>query len=101
MSRNTLFNAKMAGPGPALTRKQWEELERCARSNQPTYGKGRTRTQNILRAKGLVAFLEHVVDGDICRATCAGHDALKIAGVKVDLWSGAGGAGSASTGMPM
>ena len=76
----TFRNLKQAGDGPSLTKKQWEELEKCAREPQSTYGSGRARTQNILIEKGLAILTD---DDFKCRATEAGKDALRNAGVKL------------------
>ena len=69
---------------PDLTEKQWEELLRCARTPQATYGKSRALVQNNLVKKGLAEkFDEPPCNWEVCRATEAGRDALRRAGVKL------------------
>lgn len=81
--KNALHSLKQAGDGPSLTKKQWEELEKCARDPQPNYGSARVRTQNLLIEKGLLVVRDKFGVGDRCFATDAGKDALRRAGVKL------------------
>ena len=57
-----------------LTGPQIDELRRLARQRQVTYGRDRTRVQNILVAQGLAKFVDIV--NDYCEITDAGREAL-------------------------
>lgn len=79
--------------GAKLTEPQRRELGRLAKEPQPTFGAGRARVQNNLRALGLAEYLNadgtvwkptsalDVICGrtyDKCRITDAGREALKL-----------------------
>lgn len=56
-----------------LTKPQLDELQRLAKAQQNTYGKGRARVQNKLVELGLAKYKE---DGFVCVITEEGHTHL-------------------------